>query len=133
MSSGMYRNAYPASAAAHSPSRRLRTSLPHARWGAKTAARDQDAQACQGERSDGQYDRQHAAEGPVAGFQELLLDDVADQAVLWSAENVGDGEDAKCWNEHQRRPGIDTWQREWEGDPPEALPGIRPQILRRVE
>src|SRR5437899_236614 len=133
MISGMYRKAYPASAADHKPKRRLRTRLPHARGRTETAASDPRRQPCQYQCGDGQYDRQHAAERPVARFQELLLDHVANQTVPGSAKDIGDSEDAQCRDEYQCGPSVDTGQRQWESDSPETLPGVRAQILGRVE
>src|SRR5881409_464494 len=133
MISGMYRNAYPTSAADHKPRRRLRTCLPHARGGTETAPSDPRRQSCQYQCGDGQYDRQHATERPVAGFQKLLLDDVADQTIPRPAKDVGNSEDAQCRNEYQCGAGIDAGQRQWESDSPEPLPGVCAQILCRVE
>src|SRR5215471_15521133 len=119
MTSGTYRNAYPTPAASQSPTRRfpgLRTRLLRARGCAEIAPRDPGGEAGERERGDGEHDREHAAEGPVAGLEELLLDHVADQAVLGAAQDVGNGEDAERGNEHQRPARVHARQREREGD-----------------
>src|SRR6185295_58542 len=133
MTSGMYRNAYPVSAAIHSPSRRLRTRLLCRGRRAEIAAPDPGGKTGERERRDGEQDREHTAERPVARLQELLLDHVADQAVFRSAEDVGNREDAKRRYEHQRRAGVDARQRERKGDAPETLPGVRAEVLCRIE
>src|SRR3989449_10235460 len=133
MKSGTYRNAYPAAAATQSPAERLRTGDLHRGWRAEIAARDPSGEAREEKRGDGEHDREHTAKRPVAGLQELLLDDVADQAVFRAAQDVGDGENAERGNEHQRRAGVHARERKRKGDAPEALPGIGAEVLRRIE
>src|SRR5208283_4676565 len=106
MTRGTYRNAYPAPAAAHSPRGCLRTGFLRRGWRAEVTAPDPGGEARKCQRGDSQHNRQHAAERPVTRLQELLLDDVADQAVLRATQNVGDREDAECGNEHQRGTGV---------------------------
>src|SRR6266403_4132453 len=105
MTSGTYRNAYPVAAATQSPAGRLRTGGFHRGRRAEVAARDPRREARERERGDGEHDREHAAERPVARLEELLLDDVADQAVFRAAQDVGNRENAERGKEDQGRAG----------------------------
>src|SRR5438093_2783608 len=133
MTSGAYRNAYPAAAAIQSPAGRLGTGGLHRGRRAEVAARDPCRDARERQRGDGEHDREHAAERPVARLQELLLDDVAYQAVFRAAQDVGDGENAERGNEYERRAGVHARERKRKGDAPETLPGIGAEVLRRIE
>src|SRR5208282_6853298 len=98
-------NAYPATAASHSPKGCLRTRVLRGGRRAEVAPSYPGGEAGKCERGDGQCNRQHAAEWPVARLQELLLDNIADQAVAGAAQNVGNCEDPERGDENQRGPG----------------------------
>src|SRR5438067_7369157 len=107
MMSGTYRNAYAASAVDHNPSDRLRT-FESAEPAAATT--DPCGESRKNQRRECQHDRQHAAERPIARFEKLLLDQIADQAVVRSAENVGNRKNSERGNEHQCGAGVNTGQ-----------------------
>ncbi len=100
---------------------------------ADTALADPRREPREAECQHRQHDREHAAERPVARLEELLLDDVADQAVVGAAQDVRNGEDAERRDEDERRARVDARQRERKRDAPEALPRAGAQVLRGIE
>ncbi len=104
---------------------------PHACFTARRAS--QLVPPRDGQHRQGEHQRQHAAEWPIARAEERFLDHVADDPVVLAAEDFRDREHAEHRDEHQRRPGEHPRQRQREGDAPEAAPGIGAEILRGVE
>src|SRR6516225_2971342 len=112
---------------------RMRRRLLRARWRGKIAPSDPRGETGDHERGHGENNGKHAAERPVARLEELLLDHIADEAVLAAAEDIRHGEDAERGDEPPRRGRVHARQRKWKGDAPQGSPCARTEVLRRLE
>src|SRR5215211_3230192 len=76
-----------------------------------------------------EHHREGASEGPVAGLEELLLDQVSRHHRTRTAEQVRDDELPSRRYEDQDAPRYDSRHAQGEGDPPEGMPPARPEVL----
>jgi len=76
--------------------------------------------------------RHHRAEGPVAGLEELRLDEVPDHDLLPAAEEVGDDEVPEARDEDEDRARDDARERERDEDAPERDERARVEVGGRL-
>src|SRR5215211_591315 len=79
-----------------------------------------------------EHHREGASEGPVAGLEELLLDQVPRHHRTRTAEQIRDDELPSRRYEDQNAPRYDPRHAQGEGDPPEGMPPARPEVLSRL-